>query len=455
MKIVVLLKFFKGELNPFDGAALECALACGMDVTAVSMAPPSAEEALRSITRLGVRAVMISDPLFAGSDTQATSYVLAEAIRRLKPDVVFAGRQSMDGDTAQVPPMLAQRLGIKIVSGVMEFDNGRIKTRSGTETVLTDGTLYTFERIRTLRFPSIFSKAGTVEHWTNATLMLDEKQCGAQGSTTRVLRSYESTVGRRDCRFFDATDFDALIKEALSEEVKSTAVPAENKINTIYYVGNIGEIAQTYAKKAIRLEPCGKSVEEFSNELRSKGAEIVLFESNEEYRILAAKSAVILGAAICADCISFREENGAFVMTRPALAGNVTADIVSRAEIAFATVRPSENRDGDIIFSVGRGALAYLDKIQGLAEKYGARLACTRLVADGGIMPYRYQVGVTGKTVSPRLYVAFGISGAVQHICAITGAGRILSVNTDKDARIFDYSDYGIVSDIKNLFEEK
>ena len=83
-KIVVLLKYFKGELNPFDGAALECALESGAkEITVVTMAPPSALETFKSITRLGVKGVFISDPAFAGSDTQATSYVLAEAITRL------------------------------------------------------------------------------------------------------------------------------------------------------------------------------------------------------------------------------------------------------------------------------------------------------------------------------------------------------------------------------------
>lgn len=455
MKIAVLLKFFQGELNPFDGAALECALEWGAEVTAVSMAPPSTEEALKNIARLGVRTVLISDPLFVGSDTQATSYVLAKAIERINPDMIFAGRQSMDGDTAQVPPMLAERLGMEIVPGVMEFDRGKTKTRSGVEAVLTGTTVVTFERIRTLRFPSIFSPKGTVEIWNNATLMADEKKCGLQGSPTRVLRSYESTVGRRSCRFFEAADFDALIKEGLSEKVKNEVTPLENRVEKIYYVGNIAEIAQTYAKTAIRLDPCGKSAKAFSDELHSLGAKIVLFESREEYKILAARSAVITGAGICADCVSFRQEKGAFVMTRPALGGNVTADIVSRAEMSFATVRPLEMRDGDIIFSVGRGAIDHLGEIQDLAEKYGARLACTRFVADSGIMPYRYQVGVTGKTVSPRIYVAFGISGAVQHTCAITGAGRILAVNTDKSARIFDYSDFGIVANIEDLFHGK
>lgn len=74
---------------------------------------------------------MLSDGLFAGSDTQATSLVLAKAIFRLQPDYVFCGRQSVDGDTAQVPPMLAERLGFAIKTRVMEFDGENFTLRGG------------------------------------------------------------------------------------------------------------------------------------------------------------------------------------------------------------------------------------------------------------------------------------------------------------------------------------
>ena len=72
-------------------------------------------------------------------------------------------------------------------------------------------------------------------------------------------------------------------------------------------------------------------------------------------------------------------------------------------------------------------------------------------MADSGILPYEKQVGLTGRTVSPKVYVAFGISGAVQHTCAIAGAGTVIAVNTDKNARIFDYADFGVVADISRL----
>ena len=120
-KIVVCLKYFKGELNPFDGAALECALESGAHVCVVTMSPTSVLPALQSLTRLGVEAILLSESAYAGSDTQATSLVLAKAIQRLNPDFVFCGRQSVDGDTAQIPPMLAQRIGFSLVPKVIKM----------------------------------------------------------------------------------------------------------------------------------------------------------------------------------------------------------------------------------------------------------------------------------------------------------------------------------------------
>ena len=138
-------------------------------------------------------------------------------------------------------------------------------------------------------------------------------------------------------------------------------------------------------------------------------------------------------------------------MTRPALGGNVTADIVCQNDMTFATVRTVKANGSDVIFSVGKGGIEYIEKITMLAEEYNAEVCCSRIVADSGRLPYEKQVGLTGRTVCPKTYVAFGISGAVQHTCAIEGAGTVIAVNTDKNARIFDYADYGIIADIKDL----
>jgi len=451
-KIVVLLKYFKGELNPFDGAALECALSMGAkDITALTMAPKSALEPFKGITRLGVKCVMISDPVYAGSDTQATSFILAEALKRLNPDLVFCGRQSVDGDTAQVPPMIAKRLGFDIRVKAMGFEGNRITLRSGESFTLSVGTVVTFEKIRTLRFPSMFSRMGEVEIWDNSTLGLPVEGCGLKGSPTRVIKSYESSVGRRDCKFVDLKSLPRLIDEGLKKSLTPAQTVAEEKLEEVYFVGNVEYVASGIAKKAVRLEIEGSTPERAAEILGENKAKIVLWEDDERLKILASQTAVLTGAGICADCISFKADNGRLVMTRPALGGNVTADIVCDSDMTFATVRTPKRGSSDLIFSVGKGAIDQIEKIDALAKKYNAEVCSSRIVADSGKLPYETQVGLTGRTVNPKVYVAFGLSGAVQHTCSISGAGTVIAVNVDKNARIFDYADYGIIAEVKNV----
>ncbi len=451
-KVVVTLKYFKGELNPFDGAALECALQLGVkEIICLSMAPMSALNALQSLTRLGVKVALISDPLYAGSDTIATSYILAEGIRRLNPDLIFCGRQSVDGDTAQVPSMLAERLGYDIKTRVTEIGE-RFTLRNGESIALTDKTIYTFERIRTLRFPSIFSRLGEVEIWDNKTLGLDEELCGLKGSPTRVIKSYESNVGRRSCSFVGKEKLKELIRTSLSKQRAEQVIALDEKLDTVYFVGSLKAVAEGIANEAIELEVGDKNAEEIAKSIQEKKIRTVLWEDSEELKILASKVAVLTGAGLCADCISFRVEKGKLVMTRPALGGNITADIVCDSEIAFATVRTVKAKQSEVVFSVGKGGVEYLEEIKELANEFEAELCASRIVVDSGKMPYLCQVGLTGKTVAPKVYVTFGISGAVQHTCAISGSGTVIAVNEDKQARIFDYADFGIVENIKNLF---
>ena len=448
-KIVVTLKYFQGELNPFDGAALECALETGGDVTAVAMAPESVREQLKPITRLGAKAVLLSDPAFAGSDTQATSYILSAAIERLQPDMVFCGRQSVDGDTAQVPPMLAQRLGFSLVTRVIQADGNGFCTRDGARGEFTCNTVYAFEKIKTLRFPSVFSKASEPETRNAYSLSADLTRCGLGGSPTRVIKTYESAVGRRKCTFVSTESFPQLIETLLKKERKDDA-PRESgeKLPQAFYAGNIKRVAESVAETAVAFDAAGKSPETIAEELKKNGAKIVLWENTEELKTLAARVAVVTGAGLCADCISFRVENGELVMTRPARGGNVTADIVAESEMKFATVKTARTGENDLIFSVGKGCVGKIEEIRALATRYGATLCCSRAVADSGKIPYEKQVGLTGKTMSPKIYVAFGISGAVQHTCAISGAGTVIAVNKDKNARIFDYADYGIIAEV-------
>ncbi|MBR2321016.1 MAG: hypothetical protein IKA57_02650 [Clostridia bacterium] len=94
MKIAVCVKIIKGDINPFDASALECALRLSDDVTVISMCPPSSKDALLALTRLGAQVILLSDAIYAGSDTLATSHILSSALSKIDYDLIICGSAS-------------------------------------------------------------------------------------------------------------------------------------------------------------------------------------------------------------------------------------------------------------------------------------------------------------------------------------------------------------------------
>ena len=110
----------------------------------------------------------------------------------------------------------------------------------------------------------------------------------------------------------------------------------------------------------------------------------------------------------------------------------------------------------DFLLSIGRGIgdKENVEMFEELAEKMGATLSVSRPLVDAGWMPSSRQVGQSGKTVKPTVYLAFGISGAVQHLAGMKTAGTIIAVNTDPEAAIFNVAQYGAMADLFDVAEE-
>lgn len=111
--------------------------------------------------------------------------------------------------------------------------------------------------------------------------------------------------------------------------------------------------------------------------------------------------------------------------------------------------------DAEVIVCVGNGIKGAdaLPKYRKLAELMGGKLGCTRPVFDRGVLPFKLVIGQSGVVVKPRIYIAFGVSGAVNHVTGITDSDMIIAVNKDPDAAIFNYCDYGIVGDMDEVCE--
>lgn len=230
-----------------------------------------------------------------------------------------------------------------------------------------------------------------------------------------------------------------------------------------------------------------------AEKIKDWGSKIILAPATIQMRNVMPMLAWHLGAGLTADCTALEMKKGDLIQTRPAFGNSLMADIRSLSEIQMATVRPGTFRpeaqpvkeytvseicydaleqveltsfggfaDGkplsqaEVIVAggMGVGSKEGFQKLEALAAKLGGALAASRTAVDAGFAPYRCQVGMTGVTVCPRLYIAVGISGAVQHLAGMSGSGKVIAINQDPKAPIFDYADYGIVGDWETVIDK-
>jgi electron transfer flavoprotein alpha subunit len=221
-----------------------------------------------------------------------------------------------------------------------------------------------------------------------------------------------------------------------------------------------------------------------------QGASIIMLPASQMGKDLAPRLAAKLEAGVAADCTALKVEHGEIVATRPVYAGKALMDVRVSSERKVFTLRPNvftanptngaqvnvqkvaiDLQDADfaskvtsvkiaegrpdvteasIIVSGGRGLKGpeNFQLVEKLADVLGAAVGASRAVVDAGWRPHDEQVGQTGKTVSPTLYIACGISGAVQHLAGMSSSKYIVAINKDKDAPIFQVADYGLVGDV-------
>ena len=258
------------------------------------------------------------------------------------------------------------------------------------------------------------------------------------------------------------------------------------------------KVAKVYAVESAKLEPYtpdafAAGLKQF---LATKQPKLVLMPHTYQVRDFIPKLATAMGRTVISDCIGFKHENGKLVFTRQMFQGKFTADVSFASDApwfatfqngafrgdqaeAGASAAPVETvsvdiADGlvrtkpqevfkevkqavdltqaEIIVSVGRGIKEQknIEMAKQLADALDGEIAASRPICDSGWLPMDRQVGSSGQTVAPKLYLALGISGAIQHIVGMKGARAIIAVNKDSEAPIFEIADYAVVA---NLFD--
>ena len=560
-------------LNPYDRCAIVESIrlkkAHGAEVIVVTMGPPQAREALIEALAMGCdRAVHIVDRAFAGSDTLATSRALSLFLQKEACELIFCGKYSIDAETGQVGPEVAELLNLPHIAGVTKLEvaeGGRHvqasrETDEGLEVIECDlpVLLTASERLnRSGPVPPAAMEAARsqpIAALSAADLAPDPSLFGFAGSPTWVADIY-SVATERQPLMLDGASMDEVVHR-LSEHLLAQGLfgswqgarevprvkvrgPAARPDRAIWVVaellgGKIRSATHELLGKSVELADrldgavvgvlIGSGLADHAKELTAYGADrvlliegpqlahysaegyanalaqaiqrfhpyAVLVPSTSSGRDFAPRVAARLQLGLTGDAIGLEiNEQDLLVQLKPAFGGNIVAPILSKTFPQMATVRAgmleamqpewsraaliqrlelpdvgpirtqtmqvthevdattSSLEEADIIVAVGMG-LGRRDHVKlarELAEVLGAPIGATRRVVDSGWLPRQHQIGLTGKSVAPKLYFALGVRGAMNHTIGMQRAQTVVAVNKDPAAPIFKVANYGIVGD--------
>ena len=550
--------------------AVELKKSHGAETTVVTMGPPQARSALVDALAMGMdHAVHLEDRAFAGADTLATARALALWLARGKFDLIMLGKYSLDAETGQVGPEIAELIGAAQITGARKLEiDGRMlraerESDEGFDEVEAEmpAVITCAERVaQPVKVkPGAADEAATkpIEVVRATELGADAKEFGLAGSPTWVQEVRVVTTPKTEPKFIDASDPERAATEVMSAlESIGALKPREHDRRPIATARRAGvrgrdvwivcetdlegritrgtlELLSRGDELASRLGGAlvavglDAGVARHAGLLASFGADLVLtiehpalasytpeaaaeaaaqlvlahapwgilIGATERGRDWAPRLAARLGLGLTGDAIDIElDAENRMVALKPAFGGNIVAPIYSKTFPQMATVRPgvlelaapSESKQAEIQIAqmevgapksrlikahstldptivqlegaevvvglgTGVGGQDGVAKVAAFARVLGAAMCATRRVTDQGWVPRQLQVGLTGKSIDPRLYIAVGVRGAPNHTCGLKRAQTVVAINNDADALIFERANIGLVADWQSI----
>jgi electron transfer flavoprotein alpha subunit len=554
-------------LNPFDQRAVRVALELrrpGETVTVVSLGPREALPVVRETRALGVdRVVLLSDPVFAGSDTLVTSRALARALSERPHDLVLGGSWTTDSETGQVGPEVAELLDMDLIANAravrrdpegnrfevtVDTSVGWATYRARLPLVITVGEKIakplhaTPEAIAAIVEPA-------VEVRTAASIGLDRGLVGVAGSPTVVGRVLPVESSRKP-QVFDTGPVVERVRHAVaalapllgaprpspgplpppppdrspSREVLVvvTGLAGDLEPQSLGFVSEVRRALPGYWPSAVwtggppteaatyRLDlagalggycfpsdPGGVDARAVAANLGSlvdqhPSVAAVLVQSDPFGREAAGRLAAQRSLGLVGDATAMRTDpTKRIVWSKPSFGGRAVAEVFSKTRPAIATLRPGtfapaptgrrgdgfgwrslkgarrtsavaltaqgtegpetfdlERREVIVAVGLGVGGPEGVEQLRPTLARWNAGLVATRRVVDAGWVPRTRQLGLTGRSLAPRLAVLLGVSGSANHMVGWRRAGALLAVNRDPEAAVFREVDVGIVGEV-------